>query len=681
MRKLLTLMLILTFCAPVLAARLNKMQIQIVDEWGDPHNLTTDASGYIYDVDSTDSKFVYADAAGTLTAATPFTDDSDNTIITDYELGKITFWMKGGSYKLYLTDGTYIRTIDNLTGSDARVSWPSYLQNLTSFELGASADLDFTIGAWVMDGPTAGLIELIPDVADGIFNIGDATGTKQGDVYIYASSTEYMFFNQDSAIITNTHIDYVMDDDSALFFGDGKDISVKFDNTNDDLDITGSGSEIAIGADNAGLDVIIHGNTTGENITWDEDADSLTVTGDLAKFNLTGTNTPFYVDVTGTAGGMAIIMETTDGAFSVNADGSSFGDVILDAADIIELINADSILISGVATQKIVIEGTTNAYEATLQFTDPTVDVTWVYPTAGSADSFAVLGSTLETNIAETASAVWAASNTVIFEGTTANDHETTLAVGDPTADVTWIMPPYATADTLAIIGTTHELNVPEIASSVWGASNSFIFEGTTANAHETFLTAIDPTADVDWLFPAYATADRLAIMGSTLETNVVDVANSVWGGTSQLIFEGTTANTIETIIAVTDPTVADKTFTLPNANSGYLLPVSYTAAAATATLSATQCWGSIISNISAVTGFTLTLPSAVAGMHVTIVSATPAYLAIDVTAGDGIKSLTDGVNNAIQSDGSTGPFLTLHAIDTTWWVPIACSGAWTDID
>ena len=92
-------------------------------------------------------------------------------------------------------------------------------------------------------------------------------------------------------------------------------------------------------------------------------------------------------------------------------------------------------------------------------------------------------------------------------------------------------------------------------------AAETWTIEGT-ADEHEATLVFTDPTADITWTFPTGAT-DTLAVMGSTLATNVPEVVNSVTGGTNQLIFEGT-ANAFETIVTANDAT-ADATISLPN--------------------------------------------------------------------------------------------------------------------
>jgi len=97
------------------------------------------------------------------------------------------------------------------------------------------------------------------------------------------------------------------------------------------------------------------------------------------------------------------------------------------------------------------------------------------------------------------------------FEGATANAFETTLEVTDPTADRTITLPDASGTVVLAnsstgavtisgdltVSGTTTTIN-----STTINATTGIVFEGTTADAHETTISVIDPTADRAILFP-----------------------------------------------------------------------------------------------------------------------------------------------------------------------------------
>ena len=126
----------------------------------------------------------------------------------------------------------------------------------------------------------------------------------------------------------------------------------------------------------------------------------------------------------------------------------------------------------------------------------------------------------------------------------------------------------YADAITLNAVGYTSLLgsslttNNVDAANSIWAISNGLVFEGATANTFEITISPVDPTADATWSIPNFAVAS--AFLGSTLTTNNVEAANSVWAISNSLVFEGATADDYEGTLAPADVT-ADRTWTLPN--------------------------------------------------------------------------------------------------------------------
>jgi hypothetical protein len=129
-------------------------------------------------------------------------------------------------------------------------------------------------------------------------------------------------------------------------------------------------------------------------------------------------------------------------------------------------------------------------------------------------------------------------------------------------------------------------------------APASIIFEGT-ADAHETTLAVTDPTADRTITFPdatgtvalttdlsSYAplvnptftgtvNAAGLTLSGDLTVNGTTTTVNSTTINVSNaFVFEGTTADAFETTLTVTDPT-ADRTITLPNATGTVQLRVT----------------------------------------------------------------------------------------------------------
>jgi hypothetical protein len=223
--------------------------------------------------------------------------------------------------------------------------------------------------------------------------------------------------------------------------------------------------------------------------------------------------------------------------------------------------------------------------------------------------------------------------SSIVFEGSTANDYETTLAITDPTADRT-ITFPNATGTVvladgsgnvtvsgdLTVSGTTTTIN-----STTINATTGIVFEGATANDFETTLVVTDPTADRTITLPdssgLLATQNYVDGKETTLQTQIdgkvdksqydakgdIIVANAndtpaklsvgtnghvltanssatngvewaaiaaagVFG--SSILFEGATADDFETTVAVTDPT-ADRTITFPDATGTVQLRVA----------------------------------------------------------------------------------------------------------
>lgn len=134
----------------------------------------------------------------------------------------------------------------------------------------------------------------------------------------------------------------------------------------------------------------------------------------------------------------------------------------------------------------------------------------------------------------------------IILEGATADAHETTITPTDPTADRTVTLPDETGNVLLFANANTQDVSV--------------VFEGASADAHETTVTVTDPTAD-----NTVTLADGGGtVVLSSLATNAADAANAVTGASNGLVYEGATADAHETTVSSTDPT-ADNAITLPD--------------------------------------------------------------------------------------------------------------------
>ena len=149
-----------------------------------------------------------------------------------------------------------------------------------------------------------------------------------------------------------------------------------------------------------------------------------------------------------------------------------------------------------------------------------------------------------------------------VFEGATSDSFETTLTASDPTADRTLTLPDV----TGTVISTG---NLSEITSvGVLTGANPLVFEGSTGDSFETTLAVGNPGSDITLTLPSSASDTLVGRATTDTLTNKTITSPTVSGLTlsdSSIIFEGSTADSFETTLTVTDPT-ADRTITLPNA-------------------------------------------------------------------------------------------------------------------
>jgi hypothetical protein len=218
-------------------------------------------------------------------------------------------------------------------------------------------------------------------------------------------------------------------------------------------------------------------------------------------------------------------------------------------------------------------------------------------------------------------------SQSIVFEGTTADAFETTLSAGEPTADRVITLPDIT--DTLVGKTTTDTLTNKTLTSPViTGATfndGSIVFEGATANDFETTLAITDPTADRTITFPDATGTVVLrdstdTLTNKTLTTPIISsisntgtltlptstdtlvgrdttdtltnktLASPTFTGqvtgleiafSQSIVFEGTTADSFETTLTAGEPT-ADRTINLPDASGTLALSSSIDATVST---------------------------------------------------------------------------------------------------
>ena len=330
---------------------------------------------------------------------------------------------------------------------------------------------------------------------------------------------------------------------------------------------------------------------------------SATDIGDLATLNSS-------IDATSLVGAINEI-ESEVTAFSVNtiSNASDLGAapatddsfIIRDAnvnalkeMTVANLFNTPSLTsptITGTAsvTGTLVFEGSTaDSFETTFAITDPTADRTITFPNLTGTVSLITATETLtnKTLTSPTLNSPAINSPTIIFEGSTADSFETTIAVVDPTADRTITLPNAtdtlvgkATTDTL----TNKTLTTPVIAEIDSGST--ITLDATTdiildADGGDVFLkddgtTYGSLTNTSGNLIVKSGTTTAATFSGAnvtlagTVGSGAITSTSTVTGtgfvvSSGSIVFEGSSANSFETTLSVVDPT-ADRTITLPN--------------------------------------------------------------------------------------------------------------------
>ena len=269
------------------------------------------------------------------------------------------------------------------------------------------------------------------------------------------------------------------------------------------------------------------------------------------------------------------------------ADILSASGFIADATDVVEaivLINTELPEITTDAfvfpTGTMTFEGATDdSFETVLSMTDPTADRTYTFPdntgdvvldtdtqtlTNKTLTSPTINGGTFSgtfTGTMDISGSVLSGASPLVFEGASADAHETTLAFVDPTGDRVVSLP--NATDTLVGKATTDTLTNKSF--DLGGTGNSFtgtLSEFNTALQGDSFstLTGSDTLSNKTFTSPT--------INGGTYSgsfTGTMDITGTVLSGASPLVFEGATDDAHETTWAFTDPT-ADRTITFPNA-------------------------------------------------------------------------------------------------------------------
>ena len=173
-------------------------------------------------------------------------------------------------------------------------------------------------------------------------------------------------------------------------------------------------------------------------------------------------------------------------------------------------------------------------------------------------------------------------ANTATLDTLRTTYNSTAADVGD-IANVTGASGVIGAATDIVEAITLMNTEVTGIKDGTTTFASSIVFEGATADAHETTLAVTDPTADRTITFPdasgtvvtttASQTLENKTLTSPTINagtfsgtfTGTMDATSLVLSGASPLVFEGASDDAHETTLGIVDPT-ADRTVSLPNA-------------------------------------------------------------------------------------------------------------------
>ena len=162
-----------------------------------------------------------------------------------------------------------------------------------------------------------------------------------------------------------------------------------------------------------------------------------------------------------------------------------------------------------------------------------------------SLTSTTLIGTTLVSGAVDAANAISIASGNITFEGSSADANETILTAANATGgDKTLTLP----NETGTILSTSSSIANSNLANSSLTVGSTSISLGGTATT-----------------IAGLSSLTSTTLVGTTLISGSADAANSIKLVSGTLVFEGSTANDFETTISVTDPT-ADRTITFPDA-------------------------------------------------------------------------------------------------------------------
>lgn len=401
--------------------------------------------------------------------------------------------------------------------------------------------------------------------ASSNFNTNINTGTSTGAVSIGSSTSGAFAVDTTSTVAINADASqaYTVTDTVAgnAFTWDTTDGGMAFTaagsangdfsvSAADDISIAAT-DDLTLNGGSAGSIINLGTNTQGNVIhVGDNDTTADTITVGSAK------------DAT-TVAGIAVTVGST-GTTSATTLQSGTGDVSITSTDAITMTSAGAFNIGANAVaQTIAVGNETGASSLALKAGTGNITIDGVPATTITIGDAAQTGTiTVGTSSDTQQLDLGAGTGVHAINIGTGGTGAKTITIGDG-----------ASTGTTTVTAGSGGLSLPAAATTIGDAigdittftgkiagATPMSFDGATANTAYTILAVADVGSSITVTMPNSTSA----LIGSTLTTNNVDVANSIWGGTSQLIFEGSTADACETIITTTNPTAGDVTITLP---------------------------------------------------------------------------------------------------------------------
>ena len=255
-------------------------------------------------------------------------------------------------------------------------------------------------------------------------------------------------------------------------------------------------------------------------------------TGNAPKLSTTGgdSNIDLELEAKGT-GHLTVRGNTNAGAIQFNCESNSHGQIVQSQPH------------SSAVTNTMLLPAGSSSTLVSLVSTDTLTNKTLTSPKIN--EDVAVTATATELNVLDGITAVVGELNALDIGSTAVGTAVASKAVIlDSDKDYTGIRN-FTITGNLSVGGTTTVVNTVTM-----NAANAVVFEGATADAHETTLTIVDPTADrtinlpnQSGTIPVLAAASNTAITSTPAELNILDGVTST--ATELNLIDGSSAGTI----------------------------------------------------------------------------------------------------------------------------------------